>query len=61
MALSTAAANGAISSGDGGCRNQVNEVWQAMLQALEDSEPRMDFSEFKHAATLKSQVQAYIH
>ncbi len=59
MALSTAAAKGAITGDDGGSDDQMNKVWQAMLQALEDSEPRMDFSEFKHAATLKSQVCSY--
>ena len=53
MALSSAAAHGAIVGGSGG---QVVEVWQAVLQALEDSEPQMDFAEFKHAATLKNQV-----
>ena len=58
MALSSAAARGAIAGGGDGSSGgaQMGEVWQAMLQALEDSEPRVDFSEFKHAATLKNQV-----
>ncbi len=56
MALSSAAANGAI-AGDG---RQMSEVWQAMLQALEDSEPLVNFAEFKHAATLKNQVSWYL-
>ena len=46
--------NGAISC------EQLSEVWIAVLQALENSEHQMDFSEFKHAAVLKKQVNPCI-
>jgi len=38
-------------------RGQLLEVWQALWHALETSEQQEDFSEFKHAATLKEQVE----
>lgn len=53
MALSNAALSRAI----GG--PQLDEVWVALFQALENSEQQVDFSEFKHAATLKQQVLLY--
>ena len=37
-------------------RQQLGEVWNALWQALENSEQQEDFSEFKHAATLKEQA-----
>lgn len=46
----------AVLAGVVGGRDQFAEVWTAMLQALENSEQQLDFSEFKHAATLKKQV-----
>ncbi len=39
---------------------QVVEVWHALWRALETSEQQADFSEFKHATTLKEQVQEYV-
>ncbi len=50
----TALSNAAQHDGIG--NDQFAEVWKATLQALENSEQQMDFSEFKHAATLKKQV-----
>ena len=50
LALSSAAAHNVLSG------PQFGEVWAALVQALENSEQQMDFSEFKHAATLKHQV-----
>ena len=35
---------------------QVLFVWESLLQALENSQNLGDFSEYKHAATLRTQV-----
>ena len=51
MALSGAAKCSVLS------REQLTEVWAALWHALESSERQEDFSEFKHAATLKEQVK----
>ena len=38
-------------------REQFLAVWEAVIQALGNSEQQVgDFSEYKHAATLKTQV-----
>ena len=50
MALTSAARGRVLSS------QQFSEVWSALWQALENSEQQEDFSEFKHAATLKEQA-----
>lgn len=50
MALSSAAVSSALGPG------QFVEVWGALSQALENSEQQVDFSEFKHASTLKFQL-----
>ncbi len=36
---------------------QVLFVWDSLLQALENSQNLGDFSEFKHASTLRTQVR----
>lgn len=49
----------ALSGAVRGCvlsKEQFSEVWTALWQALENSEQQMDFSEFKHAASLKEQA-----
>lgn len=51
MALCGIAVNSAF-----GSNGQFGEVFVAVLQALENSEQQFDFSEFKHAAILKRQV-----
>lgn len=50
MALCSAVMHNALAG------QQFKEVWDALSQALENSDQQMDFSEFKHAVTLKSQV-----
>ena len=35
-------------------------VWEALVQALENSQHQGDFSEYKHAATLRTQVCVYV-
>ena len=50
VALSSAAMHNALAG------QQFREVWDALGQALENSDQQTDFSVFKHAVTLKSQV-----
>ena len=35
---------------------QVLSIWESLLQALENSQNLGDFSEYKHASTLRTQV-----
>ena len=56
LALSTVAATYYPMAGV----EQVVSVWESLLQALENSQSLGDFSEYKHAVTLRTQVCACV-
>ena len=57
LALSTVAGAYYSVAADAG---KVLSVWESLLQALQNTQNLGDFSEYKHAATLRTQVCVYV-